>query len=113
MLDRRKFIRIPNSSEMKYEVSGSPESHSSIIQNISPEGACFLAHDFIPKGSRLKLSFFYEKYCYGGFAKVAWIKHETDNKYEVGVKFINKPNLPENLIGLVEIKRLKEQRRRV
>jgi len=93
---------------MKYEISGSPKSYSSIIYNISPEGACFLAHDFIPIGSTLKLSFCYEKYFYGGFAKVVWIRQDLDNKYRVGVKFIDEPKLPENLIGLAEIRRLKK-----
>ena len=107
MLERRKFIRIPNSTEIKYEISSSPKSYSSVIRNISPAGACFLAHDFIPKDSTIKLSIFYNKDCYGGLAKVAWIKQKAENKYEVGVEFINKPRLPENLIGLAEIKRLK------
>ena len=107
MIERRKFIRIPNLSGVKYEVSSSPKSYSSVMRNISPEGACFLAHDFISKGSVVKLNFFYDKYCYGGFAKVAWIKQRADHEYVVGVKFTDKPNLPENLIGLAEIKRLK------
>jgi len=106
MLEKRKYIRIPNSSEMKYEISGNPKSYSSLIHNISPEGACFLSQDFIPIGSILKLTFLYEKYSYGGSAKVIWVKQEADNKYKVGVKFIDQPKLPENLIGLEERKRL-------
>ncbi len=108
MVNRRKFIRIPNSSEMKYEISGSSRSYSSVIHNISPEGACFIAHDFIPVGSILSLSFSYDKYFYGGFAKVIWIGQDANSKYKVGVKFINEPKLPDNLIGLAEIRRLKE-----
>jgi hypothetical protein len=92
---------------MEYQVSGSTKSHSSVIQNISPDGACFLAHDFIPIGSTLKLIFSYERYSYGGFAKVIWVRQDIDNKYKVGVKFINDPKLPENLIGLKEIRRFK------
>jgi hypothetical protein len=92
---------------MKYKLSGSLKSYSSVIHNISPEGACFLAKDSIPIGSILKLTFSYEKHFYGGSAKVIWIKQDADNKYKVGVKFINKPKLPENLIGLAEIRRLK------
>ena len=107
MIERRKYIRIPNLSGVKYEVSNSSKSYSSVMRNISPEGACFLAHDFIPKGSTVKLNFFYDKYCYGGLAKVAWIKQRSEHEYEVGVKFIDKPKLPENLIGLAELKRLK------
>jgi hypothetical protein len=107
MKDRRRFIRIPNSSEMKYEISGSPKVHTSIIQNISPDGACFLAKDFVPVGSIIKLSFSYEKYFYGGFARVVWIKQLSEDKYNVGVKFTEDPQLPENLIGLAEIRKLK------
>jgi len=107
MIERRRFIRIPNLSEIKYSLSGSPKTYSSVFHNISPEGACFLAREFIPVGSTVKLSFVYEKYSYGGLTKIIWIKQESESKYKVGVKFIDGFKLPDNLIGPEELRRLK------
>jgi len=78
-----------------------------VIYNISPGGVCFIAKDSIPVGTILKLTFAYEKYFYGGSAKVIWVRLDSEDKYRVGAEFINNPKLPENLIGLIERKRLK------
>jgi hypothetical protein len=107
MRERRKYIRIPNVSQIKYELFGSPKVYSSVLCNISPEGLSFMVHDFISVGTKLKVTFAYGDYFYGGSAKVIWCRKEDDIKYRVGAKFIGEPKLPDNLIGLEDINWLK------
>jgi c-di-GMP-binding flagellar brake protein YcgR len=93
MVERRKFIRVPISSEISYEISNNPKSHSSVIRNISRAGASFYTQDFIPSGTILKVRFSLDEFSYNGFAKIVWVKQDSENKYEVGVSFISDPRV--------------------
>ena len=92
MFERRKFARIPESAKITYEISNDPKAEHFLTKNISRGGVSFLAHEFIPKGTMLKIAFFWEKFSYDGFAKVAWTRKDSDNdRYETGVEFMNPP----------------------
>ena len=78
-----------------------------LLHNISPDGLSFIAHDFIPIGTKLKITFAYGDYFYGGSAKLIWCRKEGDIKYRAGVQFMGEPKLPDNLIGLDDINWLK------
>ena len=92
MIERRKFMRIPQSTEISYEIADKPEIHAFLIRNISQGGISFFVHKFIPQGTILKIRFSLVEFSYDGFVKVAWIREVTYNeKYEVGAEFMNMP----------------------
>jgi len=94
MIERRKFIRIPRSTKISYKISNSPKIKSSVTRNISQGGISFLADEFIPKGTILKLEFALEEFTYDDFAKVIWVMEEAaGNQYEVGAEFMTIPKV--------------------
>lgn len=94
MLERRKFIRIPDSAKISYEVANNPKSKSSIARNISNGGISFFAPEFIATGTILKVKFSLEDISYDGFAEVVWFMEDVNNeRYEIGAKFMNTPKI--------------------
>lgn len=93
MEERRKYIRITEKSQIFYEVVPSEKKGEYITRDISQAGIRFLVHDFIPKGSclRIKLTFG-SAFSFEAFSKLVWIRERSYNEeYEVGVEFINIP----------------------
>ncbi|MDO8661898.1 MAG: PilZ domain-containing protein [Candidatus Omnitrophota bacterium] len=94
MLERRKFIRIPQSTKISYEIANNPRPKSLITRNISEAGISFLADEFIAVGSVLKIQFSLKEFSYDGFAKVVWIMEDTRNeRYEIGAQFMSLPRV--------------------
>ena len=94
MLERRKFIRIPQSAKISYEIANNPRPKASIARNISKGGISFFAPEFIPVGAILKVKFYLEELSYDGFVRVIWFKEDSDNeKYEIGAEFMNMPKV--------------------
>ena len=92
MIERRKFIRIPQASEISYEIAGDPKTKSFLTKNVSQNGICFFVHEFIPVGTILKVRFSLKTFSYEGFVKVVWCMEDTrDDRFEVGAGFINIP----------------------
>jgi len=92
MLERRKFIRIPKSAEVSYEIASNPKPMAFITRNVSEGGIRFLSSEFIPTGTLLKIKVSLTEFSYDGFAKVVWITEDTRNeRYEIGAAFMNKP----------------------
>ena len=96
MLERRKFIRIPQSAEISYEIANKPEIYTFITRNVSRGGISFFAHSFIPLGTIVRVKFSLAEFSYDGFAKIVWVKEVIYNeKYEVGAEFMNMPAVSE------------------
>ena len=92
MIERRKFIRIPQSSEISYEIAGDPKTKAFLTKNVSQNGICFFTHELIPVGTILKVRFALKIFSYEGFVKVIWATEDTRNdRFEVGAGFISIP----------------------
>lgn len=101
MEERRKFVRVPDTSQVSYKVISEERLGEYIARDISQGGLRFFAHEFIPKGSLLKIRISSNEkvFSFEAMAKLVWIREIPDNdKYEVGVEFID---LPKNLVEYV------------
>ncbi len=92
--ERRKFIRIPETGELSYRVIPDVKTKRFISRDISRGGVRFYVHEFVPKGSILKISFklpnnslFFES-----LVRVQWVvMHTASNYYEIGAEFVDIP----------------------
>ena len=105
MLERRKFIRIPENSQISYEILSELKAMDYIIKDISQGGVRFFVHEFIPRNSILKIKLTLAKttFYFEALAKLVWIKEDAlSERYEVGVEFVNIPrNATEHLIDYI------------
>lgn len=95
MIERRKFIRIPDNSQISYRVLPNMRTKGFVTKDISQGGIRFLVHEFIPVNSDLQIRLMLEKisFSFEAFVKVVWIRKEarSSERYEIGVEFINVP----------------------
>jgi len=92
MLERRKFIRIPQSAKIAYKIASYPRSRSSVSRNVGKGGINFYAPEFIPVGTVLRIQFSLKEQSYDGFARVIWFTEEPRNeRYIIGATFMNMP----------------------
>jgi c-di-GMP-binding flagellar brake protein YcgR len=108
MEERRRYVRIPENLEISYKVISAEKSPSAYTtKDISQGGIRFLAHDFIPKDSRLKIKLNLCKGCIviEALVRMVWIsKSERGESYEVGVEFVDIPHkASEELIRCIRV----------
>ena len=105
MLERRKFIRIPESSQISYEILSGPKVRDYLTRDISQGGIRFFVHEFIRRNSILKIKLTLTKttFYFEALAKVVWIQEDTlSERYEVGVEFVDiPPNATAHLIDYI------------
>ena len=105
MLERRKFIRIPESSQISYEILSELKAGDYLTRDISQGGIRFFVHEFIRRDSILKIKLTLAKttFYFEALAKVVWISEDTlSERYEVGVEFVDRPqNASEHLIDYI------------
>jgi len=105
MLERRKFIRIPESSQISYEILSELKARDYLTRDISQGGIRFFVHEFIRRNSILKIRLTLAKttFYFEALVKVVWIREDTlSERYEVGVEFIDIPqNATEHLIDYI------------
>lgn len=92
MKDRRKYLRIPESSQISYEVLSTSKIRDFVTKDISQGGIRFLVNEFIPNNSLLKIRVTLEKihFCFEALVKMVWINEDPrSERFEVGVEFIN------------------------
>lgn len=92
MLERRRFVRVPEDSQISYEILSDTKSGDFITKDISQGGIRFLVHEFIPKDSLLKIRLTLQKitFSFEAIARIVWIREDPRNeRYEVGVEFTN------------------------
>lgn len=93
-MERRKFIRIPEASQITYRVVSQSKTAQFVTQNLSQGGVRFFVHDFVPVGSILKIKINFEKAYFNveALAQVKWVEEDLlSERFEVGVKFIDIP----------------------
>ncbi|MDD4294045.1 MAG: PilZ domain-containing protein [Candidatus Omnitrophica bacterium] len=95
MNERRRYIRIPDDSEIVYQIVTYPKQFSFMTRDISLGGARIYTHEFIPKNSLLKLNLKIKKMTFAItiLSQVQWIKKDPTgiNRYDVGLKFVDAP----------------------
>jgi len=94
MEERRKYVRIPEKSQITYKVIPAAGADRYVTKNISANGIKFLVHKFIPKKSLLKirLTFGRAPLALEGMVRVVWIREVPNSgDYEIGVQFIDIP----------------------
>jgi len=105
MLERRRYVRIPEHAQICYEVIPGEKMRESLTKNISRGGIRFLVRDFIPKDSRLKIRLDLHEipFNFEAIVKVVWIKQiPHGGEYEVGVEFTDMPDkAAQHLLGYI------------
>ena len=92
MKERRRFTRVPESSEITYRIVSEAKTEHFITQNLSRGGVRFFVHEFIPQGALLKIKLRLKKTCFSfeALAQVRWIEEDLlSERFEIGVKFID------------------------
>lgn len=92
--ERRKYIRVPESLRIVYEILPAVEAKEYLTKDISQRGLRFLTHEFISKDSclRIKLSFPKTLFSFEALVKCVWIREKPfSDDFEVGVEFIDLP----------------------
>jgi len=92
--ERRKYVRIPDSSPVSYKVIPEEKISDYVAKDISQGGLRFFVHEFIPKDSLLKVRVTLSEttFSFEAVVKLMWINEVPySDKYEVGVEFVNLP----------------------
>ena len=105
MEELRKYVRIPEDSQILYKVIPSEKSGEYLTKDISQGGIRFLVHSFIPKDSnlRVRLTLHNADVAIEALVRLVWIKEVPHSeRYEVGVRFIDiPPKATEYLINYI------------
>ena len=94
MLEKRRFARIPDNSKISYQVMTTAKVGDYVTKDIGQGGVRFFLHEFVPKGSLLKIKITFEKMHFSleALVKVVWVKEDSfGQRYEAGVEFVNIP----------------------
>lgn len=106
MRERRKFIRIPDQSEISYKVLPNPKTAMFSTRDIGQGGLRFFVEKHIPQDSLLEIRLTIKEipFSFKSVVKVKWIKEEPyGDRYEIGVEFVNIPKeATEHLIQYIQ-----------
>ncbi len=94
MIERRRFVRIPESAQISYKAINKQKVEGFLTKDISQGGIRFYVHKFIPKNDTLQIRLTLKKipFSFEALVRVIWIKEDHRNeRYEIGVQFINIP----------------------
>ena len=94
MQERRRYVRIPENSQISYEVIPSEKTKEHSTKDLSQGGIRFFLQEFIPRDTHLKIKLNLRKTLFNleALVRIAWISQvpHTQN-YEAGVEFLNIP----------------------
>lgn len=94
MTERRRYIRIPEDSQISYKVVTGIKSDNFLTRDLSQGGIRFFIHEFIAKGSILRIRLTLEKtsFSFEALVRIVWITEDIRNdRYEIGVEFVDIP----------------------
>ena len=94
MLERRRYVRIPENSQISYRILPDIKTKAFLTRDISQGGIRFFVHEFIPANSNLQIRLALEKisFSFEAFVKVIWTRKDAHSeRYEIGVEFMNIP----------------------
>ena len=95
MQERRRFTRVPESLQIVYEVIPADEVKKYLTKDISQGGIRFLTHEFLPRGSRLRIKINFPKtlFSFEALVECMWIRQiPYSEEFEVGVEFVDLPS---------------------
>lgn len=109
--EKRHFIRVPESSDIVYQVDQAKTKKKTSAKDLSETGICFISEEKLPVGAVIYITLALEKlgFSFTAHGTVRWINEVVKNRrYEVGVQFENLPDLTmKKLINYIQaIKRL-------
>lgn len=106
MEERRRYTRVPESLQIAYELVSAETIKEYLTKDISQGGIRFLTHEFIPKGSRLRIriTFPMTLFSFEALVKCMWVREMSySGDFEVGVEFIDlPPEIMEYLISYIK-----------
>ena len=106
MLERRRFIRIPESTQIAYKIIPEVKTRDYLTKDISQGGIRFFAHEFIPRDNLLKVRLTLDKvsFSFEAFVQAVWIKEDIRNeRFEIGAEFTNIPKeSTDRLVGYIK-----------
>ncbi|MFC1752689.1 PilZ domain-containing protein [Thermoproteota archaeon] len=94
MQERRRYVRIPQSSQISYRVLPNTGAKRFLTRDISEGGVRFFVHKFVPLGSLLEISITIGEvnFSLGTIAKSRWVSKEAfGERHEIGAEFIDLP----------------------
>ncbi|MFC1514419.1 PilZ domain-containing protein [Candidatus Omnitrophota bacterium] len=94
MMERRRYIRIPERQKISYKVLPDRKAQGLLTRDISQGGIRFLVHTFIPPESLLEVRISFEQvlFSFESTVRVVWVERQPHSeRYEVGVEFTNLP----------------------
>ena len=94
MKDQRKYVRVPESSQVFYEIIPGDRVVECATKDISEGGIRFVTQEFIPQGSHLRIKINFHKTLFSFEALVKWVWESEiphTEAYEIGVEFIDIP----------------------
>ncbi|MDP3143512.1 MAG: PilZ domain-containing protein [Candidatus Omnitrophota bacterium] len=94
MQERRKFVRIWESSQISYQIMPNMKAGDYLTRDLSQGGLRFFVHEFIPLNTLLKIRINLEKkyFAIEAVVKIVWIKEiPMSERFEIGVEFVNIP----------------------
>ncbi|HOW35172.1 MAG TPA: PilZ domain-containing protein [Candidatus Omnitrophota bacterium] len=105
MIEKRKYIRIPERLRIFYEIIPGAKTGEQMTRDISHGGIRFLIRDFLSKDSRLKIRITFKTFfSLEALVRVVWIREMPNGEeFEVGAQFIDMPKEAEAyLINYIE-----------
>ena len=106
MKEKRRFIRIPEIAKIVYSISNDSKAGDFITRDLSLGGIRFFLHEFVPKGTVLKIKLTIEKthFSFEALARVVWVVDDTcSQRFEVGAEFLELPAEATNyLVGYIK-----------
>ena len=90
MKERRKYIRFPIITNVRYKLAKSPDIEKNCLsKNFSDKGMNILVRKKIAVGKKIKLSFYLppDPEPVQAEAKVVWSKKKKQGQVETGIKF--------------------------
>ena len=94
MIERRRYIRIPDRQKISYKVLPDRKAQGFITRDISQGGIRFFVHTFVPPESLLEVRITFERFLFSfeAIVRVVWVEKEPHSeRYEIGVEFTNLP----------------------
>ena len=106
MGEHRKFIRIPEKTQVSYRIVPTTVLEQCAVSDISQKGIRFITYHFIPKNSHLKIRIVFGNtgIAIEAMVVLVWIKEMPySGTYEAGVRFIDIPSTAEeNLMDYIK-----------
>lgn len=94
MEERRRYVRVPEESDITYKVLSEPKINMFFTKDLSRGGIRFFIQEVVPQNTLLEIRLTLEKipFSFRTIVRTKWIRKEAHSeRYEVGAEFVNLP----------------------